>query len=45
MKRSEKNFKDSREKVKAWTAQGPRSSGEVPYSFQQPNSRSPVKGK
>jgi hypothetical protein len=29
MKRSEKNFKEDREKVKAWTAQGPRSGGEI----------------
>jgi len=28
--RDEKNFKEGREKVKAWTAQGPRSGGEVP---------------
>lgn len=45
MKRSGKNFKEGREKVKAWTAQGPRSSGEVPRSFQQPDSQSPVKRK
>jgi len=32
MKRSEMNFKEGREKVKAWTAQGPRSGGEVPWT-------------